>query len=239
MLNIALSGANGRMGKAIILASKKDPSLNIKIKLISANNSLAINLLKLKTIDIFIDFSSPSGCEYYLKICQKLKIPMVIGTTGLSKVQHQKIKRASKFIPILYAPNMSISANIGYYLLEILTKLWTNNIDNHQLIEIIDIHHKHKKDMPSGTALKMGDIIKTCGSNNLKINYISKRIGNVKGKHQIKFASLSEELIIKHNIKHRKSFAEGALLAAKWLFNQPKKLYNFSDLLKIGLKFTR
>jgi 4-hydroxy-tetrahydrodipicolinate reductase len=232
MLNIALSGANGRMGKAIIHAAKKDSSLNIKVKLINSNN-LAIDLLKiLKNIDIFIDFSSPNGCEYYLNICKKLKIPMVIGTTGLSKIQHQKIKTASKYIPILYAPNMSISANISYYLLELLTKLWVNNINNHKLIEITDIHHKHKKDMPSGTALKMGDIIKTCSANNLKINYVSKRIGNVKGKHQIKFASLSEELIIKHNIKHRKSFAEGALLAAKWLLNQPKKLYNFSDIIQ-------
>lgn len=222
MLNIALSGANGKMGKSILAVAQEDSTINITCKLTRSNRDL------IKPVDIFIDFSVPSACQEYLTICQKLQIPMVIGTTGLSAKQHQEIIKAAEIIPILYAPNMSIGVNICYMLLEYLSNKWSYYFPQAQDVEISEVHHKHKKDAPSGTALKMAQIIE---QHNLKINFISKRVGAIRGKHQVKFNNPFEEIIIKHQVKDRNVFAKGALLAAKWLMEKPKKLYSFSDLL--------
>ncbi len=234
MLKIALSGANGKMGKAILAAAKPDPEVTIPVKLIKSDQK--INLLEeLKAIDVCIDFSSPAGSENYLKICKELKIPMVIGTTGLSANQHQEIAKAVDHIPILYAPNMSIGANICYYLLHSLSKLWFNKQDQ-KIVEVTEVHHKNKKDSPSGTALKMAEIIKQSYLNDdLQIKFISKRIGNVKGRHQVKFINPYEELIIRHNVKNRTTFAKGALLAAKWIINKPNKLYSLLDVINVKI----
>jgi 4-hydroxy-tetrahydrodipicolinate reductase len=230
MLKIALSGANGKMGKAIIAAAKKDPDVVIAVKLIKTEQK--INLLEeLQKVDVFIDFSNPVGCENYLKICRKLKIPMVIGTTGFSIEQKQEIAKTAEEIPILFAPNMSIGANISYYLLECLSKMWSYDNHKQKIVEIKEVHHKNKKDAPSGTALKMAEVIKQNSSEDLQINFTSKRVGNVKGKHQVKFTNLYEEVIIKHKVKNRSCFAKGALFAAKSLVNKPNNLYSLSDLI--------
>lgn len=222
MLNIALSGASGKMGQSILAVAEADPDVNIICKLTRNNKEL------LKPIDIFIDFSTPSACQEYLIICQKLKIPMVIGTTGLSTRQYQEIIKASEIIPILYAPNMSIGVNICYMLLENLSNKWSYYFPQSQTVDILEVHHKHKKDAPSGTALKMAEII---AQYNLKVNFTSKRIGEIKGKHQVVFNNPFETIIIKHQVKDRNVFAKGAVLAAKWLINKSEKLYSFSDLL--------
>lgn len=222
MLNIALSGANGKMGKSIIAVARECPDINISCKLTSSKRELV------KPIDIFIDFSNPLACQEYMSICLKLKIPMVIGTTGLSVKQHEEIIKASSVIPILYAPNMSVGVNICYMLLENLSKKWNTYFPDAKNVEILEVHHKHKKDAPSGTALKMAEIIQQY---NLTINFISKRIGAVKGQHQVKFNNSFEEIILKHQVKDRHVFAKGALLAAKWLEKKPEKLYSFSDVL--------
>lgn len=232
MLNCALSGANGRMGKAIIAQAKHDLEFKIALTLTSTNS--ITNLLgQLKFIDVFIEFSNPQGCEDYLTICKELKIPMVIGTTGLSAKQQQKLIETAKYIPIIQAPNMSIGVNICYNVLAIVSKNWDYGSNKKSTVEIKEVHHKHKKDAPSGTALKMAEIIKknsSTFSENLEINFISKRIGNAIGKHQVKFSNFQEEIIITHKAKNRASFAKGAIIAAKWLINKPNKLYNLSEI---------
>ena len=235
MLKVALSGANGKMGKAVVAASKQEPEIDITVKLIRTEQK--INLLKeLQQVDVFIDFSIPAACENYLNICRELKIPMVIGTTGFSVEQRQLIAKSAEDIPILFAPNMSVGANISYYLLEYLSKMWVyNNKHNHQkMVEITEVHHKNKKDSPSGTALKMAEIIKQNSPSDIQVNFNSKRIGNVKAKYQIKFTNLYEELIIKHKAKSRGCFAKGALFAAKAIVNQPNNLYSLADLMKLS-----
>ena len=239
ILKIALSGANGRMGTAITTVAKQDPEVDILIKLIRSTSN-TINFLELlteKNIDVFIDFSTPKASLEYLKACQELQIPMVIGTSGFNGSELKIIASAAEHFPILHAPNMSYGANIFYALLYFLSKMW---VDGSGVIDIKEVHHQHKKDSPSGTALKMEEIIKQYSSEEVKVNFVSKRIGNVKGQHQVKFSSKTEELSIKHNVKSRNCFAKGALIAAKWLSSQqnikrPYRLYNFLDVMNFTI----
>lgn len=250
-INLALSGANGRMGKEISDAVNKDPSFDLILKLTKDNyheynqNQLLANLSKnLNNITVFIDFSTPISCLEYAKICNQAKIPMVIGTTGFSDFQTREIINLAKSSPILLSPNMSIGANICKYLIGSLSKLWSKHHIDETLIEIKETHHKHKKDKPSGTALSMADLINKnfLAKEKVPINFISERIGEVKGEHKVTFSNIFEEIIIKHNVLDRSIFAYGALLAAKWLAqhkinhhtNQSYELYNFFHVMDLG-----
>ncbi len=252
-INLALSGANGRMGKEIAHAVNKDVSFDLILKLTKDNyneykynqDQLLGNLSEnLNNITVFIDFSTPASCLEYAKICNQSKIPMVIGTTGFSDFETQKITDLAKSSPILLSPNMSLGANICKYLIGSLSKLWSEHHIKETLIEIKETHHKHKKDQPSGTALSMADLINKnfLAKQKVPINFISKRIGEVKGEHQVTFSNIFEEIIIKHNVLDRSIFAYGALLAAKWLVqykinhstNQPYELYNFFHVMDLG-----
>lgn len=248
---IALSGANGRMGKSIVKAASCNSEYDIALKLTrSSNNNLLTTLNNIKP-DVFIDFSTTDACLQYLEICKQLKIPMVIGTTGFTVQQKEKISSSAEHIPILLSPNMSIGANICNYLLGCLSKLLVQNQQFENAISIKEVHHKHKLDAPSGTALRMADIIKKNFLDHANpIEFISKRVGNVKGRHEITFSNKFESIIIKHNVKNRSVFANGALFAARWLVNKninnkykPYKLYglldvmNFEEILKTGILF--
>lgn len=252
-INVALSGSNGRMGKSIIKAINSNPEFNLEfniaVQLTKTNNNLLAALTNTKkNIDVLIDFSTTASCLEYLEICQQLKIPMVIGTTGFTAQQKEKIANIAEHIPVLLAPNMSVGANICNYLLACISKLSAKNGQFDSKIIIKEVHHKHKLDAPSGTAVKMAEIIKknfAILEDNHSIQFISKRIGNVKGRHQVKFANKFEEIIINHNVKNRSVFANGALLAAKWLVNKdkPYKLYslldvmNLEEMLQTGISF--
>ncbi len=234
-IKIALSGANGRMGKSIVKVASCNSEFDISVKLIKPDyENTKSNLPNiLKTIDVFIDFSTTTACLEYLKICKQLKIPMVIGTTGFTVPQIKKISNVAKHIPIMLSPNMSVGANICQYLLACLSKLLEKNQQAKTTIVIKEVHHKNKRDSPSGTALRMADIIKNNFSyhNNI-IKFVSNRIGQVKGRHQVNFSNKFEEISIKHNVKNRSVFAAGSLLAAKWLIKQKSnKLYNFLDIV--------
>ncbi len=252
-INLAITGCMGRMGQQIIKSSKKDN----KIKLVSLTEVKEINKkisgIKIssntdgafKKSNVIIDFTIPKCTFQILKIASKLKKRVVIGTTGFSKKEEELIKRYSKKIPILKAGNMSLGINLLMYLAEISSKSLGKNF----LSRIYEVHHKHKKDYPSGTALMLGRGIAKGKNKNFyslvgkkylnkksfpfskKINFNSIRTGEVIGEHEVKFSSGKEIITLNHEAFDRALYSEGALIAAKWLMKKKSGLYSMRDLL--------
>ncbi len=179
--------------------------------------------------DVCVDFTRPEYTMEILNECLKLKKKLVIGTTGFSKKEIEKINVASKKIAILKASNMSIGINICLKLVESLSDVIGNNSD----IDIIEHHHKHKVDMPSGTSLAFEDIIRNKLSSKKDINHHCLRVGNVVGDHMVKFTLDNESIEINHKSFDRKIFAEGAILALKWIADRDAGLYTMSDALSL------
>ena len=255
-INLGISGCMGRMGQQLIKSSKK----NKNFKLVTLTENLLINkkinkiLPELnsekafKKTDVIIDFTVPSCTLEVLKIASKLKKKVVIGTTGFNQSQENQIKKYSKKISILKAGNMSLGVNLLMYLTEIASKSLSNNY----LTKILEIHHKHKKDYPSGTALMLGKGVadgKKKGLYNLigkkflnkktfpygkKINFNSIRKGEIIGEHEIKFSSGKEIITLNHEAFDRALYSDGALTAAKWLIKQKPGLYSMRDLLNFS-----
>ena len=255
-INLGISGCMGRMGQQLIKSSKR----NKNFKLVTLTENLLINkkinkiLPELnsekafKKTDVIIDFTVPSCTLEVLKIASKLKKKVVIGTTGFNRSQENQIKKYSKKISILKAGNMSLGVNLLMYLTEIASKSLSNNY----LIKILEIHHKHKKDYPSGTALMLGkgvadgkkkDLYNLIGKKFLnkktfpygkKINFNSIRKGEIIGEHEIKFSSGKEIITLNHEAFDRALYSDGALNAAKWLIKQKPGLYSMRDLLNFS-----
>jgi 4-hydroxy-tetrahydrodipicolinate reductase len=248
MLKIAVTGATGRMGKEVIQAINAETDsiltevivrsdhdllgkrVNDFIKLNNSVYSLVFTdmLSSDNLADVLIDFSLPIATKKYLVQCLQLKRPMVIGTTGLSDAYKKDLQHAAEQIPIVLAPNMSLGVNICYKLLEICAK--TLNAD--WQVAISEIHHKNKKDAPSGTALKMGEIIAMheCLDKNT-VQYNSIRAGDVVGEHSVLFVGDGEQIEITHRATDRKAFAKGALTAAKWIIGKKPGLYTMQDVI--------
>ena len=252
-INLAITGCLGRMGQQLIKSSKK----NINFKLVALTENVLINKkvngIKLelnsekafKKTDIIIDFTVPSCTLEILKIAKRLKKKVVIGTTGFNKNQEDLIKKYSKKIPILKAGNMSLGINLLVYLTEIASSSLGKNF----LSKVFEIHHKHKKDYPSGTALMIGkgiaygkkkNFLKLYGKKFLnkktfpyskKINFNSIRKGEIIGEHEVKFSSGKEIITLNHEAFDRALYSEGALTAAKWLINKKPGLYSMRDLM--------
>ena len=252
-INLTITGCMGRMGQQLIKSSKKNKNFkivslteNYKIKR-KVNNVLpelnSINSFK-KT-NVIIDFTIPKCTLEVLKIASKLKKRVVIGTTGFTKKQEKMIKIYSKKIPILKAGNMSLGINLLMYLTEITSKSLGDNF----LSKVFEVHHKHKKDHPSGTALMLGkgiavgknkDLNRLVGKKYLnkrsfpygkKINFNSIRKGEVVGEHEVKFSSGKEIITLNHEAFDRALYSEGALTAAKWLIKKKPGLYSMRDVL--------
>jgi len=252
-INIAITGCLGRMGQQLIRSSKNDK--NFKLVALTENRKIKkkidginIDLNKeetFKNTHLIIDFTIPKSTFQVLNIASKLKKRVVIGTTGFSKKEENLIKKFSKKIPILKAGNMSLGINLLMYLTEIASSSLGKNF----LSKIFEIHHKHKKDYPSGTALMLGKGIAT-GKNkdfyNLlgkkylnkknfpygkKINFNSVRKGEAIGKHEVKFSSGKEIITLNHEAFDRALYSEGALTAAKWLMKKKPGLYSMRDLM--------
>ena len=252
-INLTITGCMGRMGQQLIKSSKKNKNFkivslteNYKIKR-KVNNVLpelnSINSFK-KT-NVIIDFTIPKCTLEVLKIASKLKKRVVIGTTGFTKKQEKMIKIYSKKIPILKAGNMSLGINLLMYLTEITSKSLGSNF----LSKVFEVHHKHKKDHPSGTALMLGkgiaigknkDLNRLIGKKYLnkksfpygkKINFNSIRKGNVIGEHEVSFSSGKEIVTLNHESFDRALYSEGALTASKWLMKKKPGLYSMRDLL--------
>jgi 4-hydroxy-tetrahydrodipicolinate reductase len=252
-INLGITGCTGRMGQQIIKSSKKNN--NFKITAITENkiankklNGIKIELNTDKAFektDVIIDFTIPSCTLEMLKIASKLKKKVVIGTTGFTKNEEKLIQKYSKQIPILKAGNMSLGINLLMYLTEIASK----TLEENYLTKIFEIHHKHKKDYPSGTALMLGKGIANGKNKNLdnllgkkflnkktfpygkKINFNSIRKGKIIGEHEVTFSSGKEIIKLNHEAFDRALYSEGALTAAKWLINKKPGLYSMRDLL--------
>ena len=252
-INLAITGCLGRMGQQLIKTSKK----NTYFKLVTLTENILVNKkvngIKLelnsekafKKTDVIIDFTVPSSTLEILKIAHKLKKKVVIGTTGFSRNQENIIKKYSKKIPILKAGNMSLGINLLVYLTEIASSSLGNNF----LSKVFEIHHKHKKDYPSGTALMIGKGIAKGKKKNFynlygkkflnkktfpyskKINFSSLRKGEIVGEHEVKFSSGKEIITLNHEAFDRALYSEGALTAAKWLINKKPGLYSMRDLM--------
>jgi len=218
-LSIALSGASGRMGQAVRdLIAKKNSGFCLIGKTPPLIN---INKWDKKQIEVVIDFSSPELFENTLAWSVKNKVPLVSGTTALSPLQKRKIKRATQKIPVFYEENMSW----GIWQI----KQWIKNTSNEDYkILMEDIHHKNKKDKPSGTALKLEKNFPHFLRKKLKIKSIRK--GDVFGTHKIFFKSAHEVVSLEHKALSRHLFASGALKAASWVRKKPPGLYSFEDI---------
>ena len=255
-INLAISGCMGRMGQQLIKSSKKNK--NFKLVTLTENRLInkKINGLKpelnsdkaFKKIDIIIDFTVPNCTLEILKIATRLKKRVVIGTTGFNKSQENLINKYSKKIPILKAGNMSLGVNLLMYLTEIASK----SLNDEYLSKIFEVHHRHKKDYPSGTALMLGKGIADGKNKNLykligkkflnkksfpfgkKINFNSIRKDEIIGEHEVKFSSGKEILTLNHEAFDRKLYSDGALTASKWLMKKRAGLYSMRDLLNFS-----
>ena len=252
-INLAITGCLGRMGQQLIESSKS----NNNFKIVALTESKTINKIisgikldintneALKKADVIIDFTIPKCTLEILKIASKLKKRIVIGTTGFTQNEERTIKKYAKKIPILKAGNMSLGVNLLMYLTEIVS----GSLGDNYLSKVLEVHHKHKKDHPSGTALMLGKGIANGKNKNLynligkkflnkksfpfgkKINFNSIRKGEVIGEHEVSFSSGKEIIRLNHEAFDRALYSDGALSAAKWLSNKRAGLYSMRDLL--------
>ena len=252
-INLAITGCMGRMGQQLIKSAKKNKIFklvslteNRKIsKKISGIKPEINSLAAFKKTNVIIDFTEPKCTLEILKIAAKQKKRLVIGTTGFSKKEEILIKNFSRKIPILKAGNMSLGVNLLMYLTEIASK----SLGNTFLSKVYEVHHKHKIDYPSGTALMLGEGIANGKNKNFysligkkyfnkksfpyskKINFNSIRKGEVIGEHEVRFSSGKEIIKLNHESFDRALYSEGALTAAAWLISKKAGLYSMRDLL--------
>ena len=236
MIKLGIAGVAGRMGRRIFELAQHDREFEISLALEKKGTSFIgkeLGRIKISSspdgiflVDVFIDFTLPEATEANLDYVAKYKKAAVIGTTGLSDKQLSKLEEASRLVPIVYSPNMSVGVNILFSILPELAK----KLGADYSVEIIEAHHKAKKDAPSGTAKKLAQVI--ANSTNKEIQIHAVRLGDIVGDHTIIFAGNSERIEIKHQAHSRDLFAFGALKAAKWVVNKPAGLYSMQDVLK-------
>ena len=252
-INLAITGCMGRMGQQLIKSAKSNK--NFKIVSLTENKKIKKKVSGIKPelnsssafkkADLIIDFTVPKCTLEILKIAAKQKKKVVIGTTGFTKKEENIIKKFSKRIPILKAGNMSLGVNLLMYLTEITSK----SVGKKFLSKIYEVHHKKKKDYPSGTALMLAEGIAKGKNEGLysiigkkylnkksfpygkKTNFNSIRKGNVIGEHEVTFSSGKEILTLNHESFDRALYSEGALTAAEWLYKKKSGLYSMRDLL--------
>jgi 4-hydroxy-tetrahydrodipicolinate reductase len=262
-LNIAIAGSSGRMGRVLLEAVSRAKDMRLSAALDRAGSPYltkdageligapcGINIAEdiaavLPGSDVLIDFTRPEGTLEHLAVCREKGIKMVIGTTGFSAEQKEELRAASKNIPIVFAPNMSVGVNVTFKLLEIAARVLNEGYD----IEIIEAHHRHKVDAPSGTALHMGEVIAEALGRNLSkvavygregnmgeraadtIGFATVRAGDIVGDHTVMFAGTGERIEISHKASSRATFAEGALRAARFLAEKQSGLFDMQDVL--------
>ena len=263
-LGIAIAGATGRMGQMLIEAVRASDDLRLTGALDrpdspalgqdaafpgpSAGVSVTADLRQgLNGAQVLIDFTRPEGTLAHLKLCRELGVHAVIGTTGFSDAQKAEIAAIAKDIAIVMAPNMSVGVNVTLKLLEMAAKALSTGYD----IEIIEAHHRHKVDAPSGTALKMGEVIAGALGRDLKdcavyaregvtgerdpssIGFATIRGGDIVGDHTVLFAGTGERIEITHKSSSRATYAQGSLRAARFLAQQRHGLFDMFDVLQL------
>jgi len=265
-IKIAIAGSSGRMGRTLLegVAQADDLVLHAALEhggsgllgrdageLLGAPCGVQITAdvaAALQGADVLIDFTRPEGTLHHLEICRNLGVNMVVGTTGLNAQQKAQLGAAAQHIGLVFAPNMSVGVNLVFKLLETASRVLAQGYD----IEIIEAHHRHKVDAPSGTALGMGEVIaKTLGRDLAQcavygregvtgerdpstIGFATVRGGDIVGDHTVLFAGTGERIEITHKASSRATFALGALRAARFLKENPAGMYDMQDVL--GLK---
>ena len=243
MIRIAINGSKGKMGQALIKAVNASSKVELGAGF-DKGDSLGDSL---NDFDLLIDFSRPEASLSAISTCKDSGKAMVIGTTGFSDTELQLIHQASKEIPIVFAPNMSVGVNLTLKILETSAKV----IGPDSSIEIIEAHHRYKVDSPSGTALKMGEVVANALGRDLSecaiygregieeprdqntIGFSSIRGGDVVGEHTVAFFMDGERVEITHKASSRMIYANGAVRAAKWLSGKPSGMYSMQDVLDL------
>ena len=266
MTRIAITGAAGRMGKTLIEAVNQSNGLSVCAAIERSGSSVigtdagelaGIGNLDVAVIegienapefDVLIDFTRPEVTMANLANCRQRGSAIVIGTTGFDETQKSEIAAASKDIGVVFAPNMSVGVNLSLKLLETAAKVLGDDVD----IEIIEAHHRHKVDAPSGTALRMGEVVAEALGRNLKdcavygregqtgardrktIGFETIRAGDIVGDHTVMFAGEGERIEITHKASSRMTFASGAVRASEWLMGRDAGLYDMQDVLGLN-----
>lgn len=263
-VHVGIAGAAGRMGRRLVEACIEVDETVLSVALEHPKSSLVgadagelagINRLDVSVVndlqsvvsnfDVLIDFTVPDATLEHLAICREAGKRMVIGTTGFTAQQHEKIELAAKDIAIVFAPNMSVGVNLVFKLLEMTASVLGNEVD----IEIIEAHHRHKLDAPSGTALRMGEVVARTLNRDLAncavygreghtgerdrktIGFETIRAGDIVGEHSAMFADVGERIEITHKATSRMNFAKGAMRAATWLMQHETGLFDMQDVL--------
>ena len=264
MLNIAVTGAAGRMGRALIAACDINADTQLAAAIERPGNTLVgsdagdlaglgplntpvTNDLEqvIDTFDTLIDFTNPQSTLQNLEICRQHGKNIIIGTTGISDDGKQRIRDAANAIGIVFAPNMSVGVNLCLKLLDTAARILAEEFD----VEVIEAHHRHKVDAPSGTAIRMGEVVAHALDRDLSecavygregitgardrktIGFETIRAGDIVGDHTVLFAGEGERIEITHKASSRMTFANGAVRAATWLEHQPAGLYDMQDVL--------
>ncbi|MBK5962898.1 4-hydroxy-tetrahydrodipicolinate reductase [Thiocystis minor] len=263
-IRIAIAGAGGRMGRTLVQAVTETEGLVLGAATERAGSSLlgadagelagvgplgvavAAELSEvLDDFDVLIDFTAPAVTIAHLELCRAAGRCMVIGTTGLDETQRAAIAAAGETIGIVFAPNMSVGVNLCFKLLDIAARVLGDEVD----IEIIEAHHRHKVDAPSGTALRMGEVIAEALGRDLKevgvygreghtgprerrtIGFETIRAGDIVGEHSVWFVADGERIEIAHKASSRMNFARGAMRAASWIAGRERGLFDMQDVL--------
>lgn len=262
MVNVAITGASGRMGRTLIEACSHADGMRLSAAVERPGSSLigadAGELAAVGKIgvairaglagldyDVLVDFTRPEATLDYLEDCRRAGRRMVIGTTGFDEAGQTRIVNAARDIPIVFAPNMSVGVNLCFKLLDTAARVLGDSVD----IEIVEAHHRYKADAPSGTALRLGEVVARALGRNLKdcavygrqgitgerarqtIGFATVRAGDIVGDHTVLFAGGGERIEITHRAESRATFANGALRAARWLMDKPAGLFDMQDVL--------
>lgn len=228
MIKIGVYGANGRIGKKLVEYLKSEVMTNISLGYAYSRSDAHASLDDLFTnSDIIIDFSSPEGLSNLIELCKIHNMPLISGTTGINDYINIKLQDASKIIPIFYSPNMSVGAN----LIGMMASSAVKHLPKEYDIEIIDIHHKTKKDAPAGTAIQIEKMINTASIGH-EVHITSIRTGNNPGEYHILFSGFDETITISHTVTSKMPYVIGACNVAIWLHNRKAGLYNMLDILK-------
>jgi 4-hydroxy-tetrahydrodipicolinate reductase len=267
MIKVGITGASGRMGRALIEAVHEAEGLQVAAAIerpgsaalgtdageLAGVGPLGIEVVDdlaavVEGLDVLIDFTRPEVTLANLALCRAAGTRIVIGTTGFDAAGKQAIAGAAQDIGVVFAPNMSVGVNLCFKLLDLAARIMGNEVD----IEIIEAHHRHKVDAPSGTALRMGEVVAEALGRDLEkvavygrqgqtgerprdaIGFETIRAGDIVGEHTVMFADIGERVEITHKASSRMTFARGAARAAAWLMDQPAGQYDMQDVLGLG-----
>ena len=236
MIKLGITGACGKMGRRIFELAGLDRDFDVALVLEKKGTPLigkdlgkikvSSNLDGLFLIDVLVDFTLPEAADEHLNYAAKYKKALVLGTTGLTDAQVKKVEEVAKVVPVVFTPNMSIGVNVLFSVLPEIAK----RLGPDYSVEIVEAHHKAKKDAPSGTAKKLVELISQATGRNIPTH--SLRLGDIIGDHTVIFCGNSERIEIKHQAHSRDLFVLGALKAAKWVAVKPAGLYSMQEVLK-------